>query len=356
MAELPTKEFGLGKINETYRYSKKYGWQISHLLQYKGIVYRALRPDELGQYLQYNELRAYCYPCPESPCCKDALKDVGGTTPENHIMSSNQLKSKTNWISTTKSIKTASLWATSSTGVVLQDSFSRKESIPEERKSSIVAEINTSNIDTLDTSLIELHQRADGLARASEEVLIPNRIPGSSIVSFYEARSVSKQEYDLYSGKKYEGRIKQSKKDGQYKYDYNYVILIPIGKGQNEQSIELLRNFAKKHSSAALDRTFQSVAESGAAELGAAESKKFPVSRKPPTPQQEADRRAALESNAKQFKDAQQQFLDKSAASEDPGEMTESMFHKLFYDGGNRINKKNKTKRKKSKNKTKKNN
>ena len=37
-------------------------------------IYRALRPDELGTFVEHGEIRAYCYPCPQNPCC-DAIRN-----------------------------------------------------------------------------------------------------------------------------------------------------------------------------------------------------------------------------------------------------------------------------------------
>jgi len=232
-------------------------WRVAPEAQYTGeFLYRALRPDELGTFVEHGEIRAYCYPCPESACCDAARKSTGATTPQNHIAGANKLISPSNWISTSRSLKIAAMWAATDSGnVELRDDIDRKDSL-EERKSSIVAKINPHipHLTTLDTRHVTLHPRAQHFADASEEVLIPNCIPSANVVEFYECRSVSKAVYSSYDKTKFEGH---GAKDDPNKY----IILVPLrdGRGRTPSKGNAgleLNEYLARHAAAGLRHSF----------------------------------------------------------------------------------------------------
>lgn len=175
------------------------------------IVFRAIRPNELYNIFHKGALLPPCYPCPEwcyhiaqgmtsppgiagdlnvDPCC---LK-----TPRQHVTSGSTADMKSAWISTTKSLHIASLWAArpKNGGDVF---VSREEGNAQTRQSGIVIAINTEGLPPpLDPVTIQgegkLGATALGMAKASEELLFYGAIPRKNIVQYYNARQTTKSD------------------------------------------------------------------------------------------------------------------------------------------------------------------
>ena len=189
------------------------------------IVYRALRPDEIFTLVSTGTLTAPCNVCPKDICC--------GISANAHVNSGTRANMKSRWISTTKSLNIAALWA------------SRKQEAQfiighaPGRSSGIVAVISLNRLEYLDpTTSPHIGVTAKNAALASQEILIRDKVPWSNIIGLYQAVQVAKPEYDSYTGLKTYGRKKKGAPP-------SYVIIFPQITNSGKGFLDYLKHAAE---------------------------------------------------------------------------------------------------------------
>jgi len=162
------------------------------------IVYRALRPDELFTLVSTGFLSAPCSRCPYDVCCNISASA--------HVNSGSRANMKSRWISTTRSLNIASLWAARKGNAMFT-----AEHAPG-KASGIVAVIGlTSSLEYSDpTKIEEIGVTAKNATIASQEILIKDRIPYKNIIGLYQVEQVNKPEYEEFIGQKVYGKKKKN--------------------------------------------------------------------------------------------------------------------------------------------------
>jgi hypothetical protein len=188
------------------------------------IVYRALRPDEIFTLVSTGALTAPCNVCPKDICC--------GITANAHVNSGSRANLKSRWISTTKSLNIAALWA------------SRKQEAQfiighaPGRTSGIVAVINLNRLEYLDpTTNPDIGVTAKNAALASQEILIKDKVPWSNVIGLYQAIQVAKPEYVSHTGLKTYGIKKKNSAP-------SYVIIFPQITNSGKGFLDYLKHAA----------------------------------------------------------------------------------------------------------------
>ena len=151
------------------------------------IVYRAIRPNELYNILEKKAILPPCHPCPGiDPCC-----DI---TPVAHVSAGSKAKTKSAWISTTKSLEIASLWAARSPPYI----FTSQDPNQQKRSSGIVIAINIQGLKPIDpTTITEIGETGRNAAKASQELLFYGSIPSHHIVGYYNACKTTNSKLQL---------------------------------------------------------------------------------------------------------------------------------------------------------------
>jgi hypothetical protein len=191
------------------------------------VVYRALRPDEMFTLMSTGYLSAPCNVCAgnQNPCCT--------ITPAAHVNSGSRAVLKSRWISTTKDLNIAALWACRKGNITITT-----EAAPG-RASGIIAVIHPDGLNYIDpTELPTIGITAKNAAIASKEILLGDKIPWDNIIGLYQAIQVNKDEYDRYNGMKVYGN---KTKNGAS----SYVVILDGIKQTDDKFLEVLKNAAK---------------------------------------------------------------------------------------------------------------
>jgi hypothetical protein len=178
--------------------------------QTDNIVYRAVRPDELGTLIASGALLPPCTNCPGNECCNISAAA--------HVTSGSRAILKSRWISTTKSLSIAALWSARKGNAFFSTN------IESGRSSGIIAAIHLHGLDSVDpTKLPDIGVTGKNAAMASREILIKDKIPYSNIVGMYQAKSVTKAEYDDFKGMKTYGKKTKKMAGSSFVVIYNSI-------------------------------------------------------------------------------------------------------------------------------------
>ena len=179
----------------------------------QNIVYRALRPNELYNILEKKAILPPCHPCPgQDPCCQ--------ITPGAHVSAGSKAKTKSAWISTTKSLEIASLWAARNPPYI----FTSLDPRQQQRPSGIVIAINIQGLQPLDpTTITDIGETGRNAAKASQELLFYGSIPSHHIVGYYNACKTTNSKLQLLQPPNISVMGKKKKKSSTL-----FVMVVPL--------------------------------------------------------------------------------------------------------------------------------